>query len=314
LDGYDLAAESLSRLVELLRHSDDVSIARVHAEMGEALRLWGHALELPAKLEEAIGAFALSFDVARDTPELSWVFGATGSILAVLGRSDEAQKYFSRALQVNEDDPWVHTESGKLALDQNDLSAALKSFERAIAIGVDADAAHIGRGQTLERMGQVGEAETSYEAVLRSDQSSISFVRRGAYFDDFDTPASIVRAEADFRRALALDDANGEAYNSLAWLFISKVRTPPKLRESLSLASRAVELARGEVERGFSLDTLGWAYYRLERYEDALPLLEEAQGLAPYRLVRRAHVTEARDSVDPSTTASRETRERSGLG
>ena len=314
LDGYDFAAESLSRLLELLQRSDDVSIARVHAEMGEALRLWGHALELPAKLEEAIAAFALSLDVAPNTPELSWVFGATGSILAVLGRRDEAARYFSKALHVNEDDPWVHTESGKLALDENDLSAALKSFERAIAFGVDPDAAYIGRGRTLERMGQVREAETSYEAVLRGDQSSTSFVRRGAYFDDFDTPEAVVRAEADFRRALALDDANGEAYNSLAWLFISKVRTPPKLRESLGLASRAVELARGDVERGFALDTLGWAYYRLERYEDALPLLEEAQGLAPYRLIRRAHVAKARDSVDLATTASRESRKRSRIG
>ena len=84
-------------------------------------------------------------------------------------------------------------------------------------------------------------------------------------------------AEADFRKALELNPEQPQVLNYLAYTWADM---GVNLEEARVMLEKAVSLAR---EDGHIADSLGWVYYRLGRYEDALRELERAIGKTPGR-------------------------------
>ncbi|MFC3181469.1 tetratricopeptide repeat protein [Cypionkella sinensis] len=82
-------------------------------------------------------------------------------------------------------------------------------------------------------------------------------------------------AEADFRRAMALNPNQPELLNYLGYSLVDQGR---KLDEALGLIKRAVLM---QPDSGAILDSLGWAYYRLGRYRDAVLPMEQASQRMP---------------------------------
>ncbi len=95
------------------------------------------------------------------------------------------------------------------------------------------------------------------------------------------------RAEADFKRALKL---NPDQPNVLNYLGYSWIDQGMNLDEALKLVKRAVELRPKD---GDIVDSLGWAYYRLGRYEEAVKTLERAVELRPEEPVIQDHLGDA---------------------
>jgi Flp pilus assembly protein TadD len=63
-----------------------------------------------------------------------------------------------------------------------------------------------------------------------------------------------------------------------------------KLEEGLEMVRKAVEL---RPEDGYIVDSLGWAYYRLGRFEEAVTELERAVSLQPGDPVIQDHLGDA---------------------
>jgi tetratricopeptide (TPR) repeat protein len=82
-------------------------------------------------------------------------------------------------------------------------------------------------------------------------------------------------AEADFRRALEISPDQPDVMNYLGYTWIDRGE---HLQEGLAMIQRAVEL---QPSSGAFVDSLGWAYYRLGDYDQALDQLEHAVELAP---------------------------------
>jgi serine/threonine protein kinase/WD40 repeat protein len=80
------------------------------------------------------------------------------------------------------------------------------------------------------------------------------------------------QAEADYREVLREQPRHGQACNDLAWLY--SMAPPPyrKPREAMSLALTAVQ-QEPDHDR---LNTLGVAYYRLERWQEAIDTFNKA--------------------------------------
>ncbi|MCB1482158.1 MAG: tetratricopeptide repeat protein [Rhodobiaceae bacterium] len=95
------------------------------------------------------------------------------------------------------------------------------------------------------------------------------------------------RAEQDFKRALKL---NPEQPNVLNYLGYSWIDQGLNLDEALKLVKRAVELRPKD---GDIVDSLGWAYYRLGRYEESVKTLERAIELRPEEPVIHDHLGDA---------------------
>lgn len=94
-------------------------------------------------------------------------------------------------------------------------------------------------------------------------------------------------AEADFRKALELFKDQPLVLNYLGY---SLVDQGLKLDEALGMIQKAVELRPTD---GYIIDSLGWVYYRLGRYEDAVKELERAINQQPADPVINDHLGDA---------------------
>ncbi len=82
-------------------------------------------------------------------------------------------------------------------------------------------------------------------------------------------------AEADLRKALALQPDQADVLNYLGYSMVDRSQ---RLSDALGMIKRAVEL---KPKDGFIVDSLGWAYYRLGNFADAESELEKAVELRP---------------------------------
>ncbi|CAH1669629.1 tetratricopeptide repeat protein [Chelatococcus asaccharovorans] len=88
------------------------------------------------------------------------------------------------------------------------------------------------------------------------------------------------KAEADFKKALELapESIGRDRALILNYLAYSWVDQGLNIDEAFQMLRRAVELRPRD---GYIVDSLGWAYYRLGRYDDAVRELEKAVDLRP---------------------------------
>ncbi len=81
------------------------------------------------------------------------------------------------------------------------------------------------------------------------------------------------KAESDFKKALALNPNQPQVLNYLGYSWVDQ---GTNLLPALEMIRRAVAAAPND---GYIIDSLGWAYYRLGRFDDAVKQLELAVQL-----------------------------------
>mgnify|MGYP001766556398 CR=1 FL=1 len=95
------------------------------------------------------------------------------------------------------------------------------------------------------------------------------------------------KAEADFDEALKLQPDEPHVLNYLGYSWIDMGQN---LDKGLALVKKAVELKSDD---GYIVDSLGWAYYKLGRYEEAVKELEKAVLIRPDDPVINDHLGDA---------------------
>jgi len=81
------------------------------------------------------------------------------------------------------------------------------------------------------------------------------------------------KAEADFKKALALNPDQPQVLNYLGYSWVDQ---GSNLLPALDMIKKAVSASPND---GYIIDSLGWAYYRLGRYDEAVTQLEQAVQL-----------------------------------
>jgi tetratricopeptide (TPR) repeat protein len=137
-----------------------------------------------------------------------------------------------------------------------------------------------------ERFGEAADAyDRAYRRVGKFEQHHWSlFYFRGI---SLERDGQWQRAEADFLKALELQPEQPYVMNYLAY---SWVEQKVHLDEAQDMLVRAVELRPND---GYIVDSLGWVYYRLGDYEDAVTYLERAVELRPQDPVINDHLGDA---------------------
>lgn len=95
------------------------------------------------------------------------------------------------------------------------------------------------------------------------------------------------KAEPNFKQALELFPEQPQVLNYLGY---SWVDMGINLEEALDMIRKAVEL---RPQDGYITDSLGWAYYKLGRYDDAVTELERAVKLRPEDATINDHLGDA---------------------
>lgn len=128
------------------------------------------------------------------------------------------------------------------------------------------------RGRFHETAGAHEKAAADYEAAAAAGlgQSAL-YIRLGNTFRHLGRREDAERA---YRRAMAADPHNAQAYNNLAYLY---AESETRHEEAVQLARQALVL---EPANPLVLDTLGFALYRQGKTRDAADVLERARARA----------------------------------
>lgn len=141
-------------------------------------------------------------------------------------------------------------------------------------------------GDSLSREQRFGEAVKAYDKAIGlfdSDERRqwvVYYARGIAHEREKIWP----RAEADFRKALALEPDQPNVLNYLGYSFV-EMRL--NMDEALSMIERAVA---ARPDSGYIVDSLGWVLYRLGRYQEAVPHMERAAELEPIDPIVNNHL------------------------
>lgn len=140
-----------------------------------------------------------------------------------------------------------------------DVRALLKGDESSKA---DDREVYIRLAEMYTRLRRFGDAEQALdkaeELSIKSDDKRDVWFLRGATFE---REKHYTQAEEQFQKVLASDPENASALNYLGYMLADQNM---KLEEALGYVKRAVDL---DPTNGAYLDSLGWAYFRLGKYE-----------------------------------------------
>jgi tetratricopeptide (TPR) repeat protein len=244
----DGAAEALFDLATLLNQRATYDASLIYARLALDLKpdfALGLLLagELREQQDREADALAIYERIKRDSP-----FFWTGRLrmamtLDTLSRTDEAKKQLEAMAAEQPSRPAPLIELGDIERGHSRFAAAASAYSRAIA--------------------RIAHPGTEDWRVFYS--RGISYERSGQW----------PRAEADLKRALALEPDQPLVLNYLGYTWIDKGQN---VSEAMKMVQRAVDLRPDD---GYIVDSLGWAYFRLGEYGRATETLERAIELLP---------------------------------
>ena len=210
-------------------------------------------------------------------PESDVVKLALGQLLDISNQHDLANAIYN---QVPEGSPMKPT--AVIRVSQNldamgDRTEAIRQLSNIVATRpADTDAASV-LGDLLREEERYPEATAAYTKVLdaapgdRPTDWRFYYVRAISYERDKRWP----EAEKDFLRALELNPDQPQVLNYLGYSWVDKGMN---YDQALGMIEKAVEASPGD---GYIVDSLGWAFYKLGRMEEAVRTLEQAVQLRP---------------------------------
>ncbi|XDA99314.1 tetratricopeptide repeat protein [Sulfitobacter sp. LCG007] len=241
-DGF---AEIFSSIAAALRSEAGPEYTLLYGQVARNLRpdhidailLVADIFESLQQYEQAIATYKM---VPPDSPAYHAAELGRADALRQSDRAEAAIEVLEQLARSHGDLAVVQSSLGDLQRQQDHFADAVKSYDRAIELSGEDQAAwflYYARGISHERMGA---------------------------WD---------KAEADFRTALKFSPDQPQVLNYLGYSMVEKQE---KLDEALGMIERAVA---GSPDSGYIIDSLGWALYRLGRYEEAVPHMERAVEL-----------------------------------
>lgn len=260
---------------------------RLTARQGAALAVYLPATALMYQTSEDISAVYFVLALALD-PDLQAARTLLAQSMMQAGRYEEAIRVLKA---VPDSSPYFTAARGQLA-------RALMQAERpeeALRVAGEALSARPERGLQVQLASlyssqeRYGEAEAILSDVLATDDAEgrsdwqALFLRGAARERQNKWEA----AEEDLSRALGLNPDNATVLNYLGYSWIDR---GIRLEEGMSLIQRAAAI---EPRSGHIIDSLGWAYYKLGQYDEAVDYLERAVELLPGDPVLNDHLGDA---------------------
>jgi tetratricopeptide (TPR) repeat protein len=278
----------IAALREAIEAGDEIEPLVTDASAGASEILLNLATALNRGGGEAFVRLYLNYALAL-TPDSDAVLVQLGAVAEQQRQSEQAIAYFA---QIPDGSPFKRLAELQQGLNLADLERyeeAEEHLANVLELAPDDFRAYLALGGVYSAQEKYREAADLYDrAVARIDEPArehwnIYYQRGIAYERLKEWP----KAEPNFKQALELFPDQPQVLNYLGY---SWVDMNMNLDEGLDLIKRAVELRPSD---GYIVDSLGWAYYRLGRYEEAVTELERAVGLMPSDPILNDHLGDA---------------------
>ena len=270
----------------------------------------GDALFRLKRYGEAASSMKRALELEPDHPEAFNISVLIGRAFDEMGRRDESEEYYRRAVEINPDAADTFHGKAESLRDNGHHEESLRWYRAAIKANPDSAQSYAAMGDALFRLKRYGEAVSSMKRALeiRPDIASPEVL----HFLIGKASEELGRAgEAEKGYRSALDAAPGffsEAFDALVQLYFSQKRyeeTIELYRELLSaepenvaahsgIAAAMINMGRSEeaigmLERALSLDEtdaethakMGVALINLGRLEESLASFKRALSLDP---------------------------------
>ncbi|HJO17523.1 MAG: tetratricopeptide repeat protein [Vicinamibacterales bacterium] len=294
LKNFDAAEAAAQRVIELEPSGTRgiYALVQVYLEQGQQV-----------ELVDAVESFVKRLRENGQAPhELAMLLLESGVTYQASGDDSAAVAAFELARDVAPSDPTPEVYLGQAYLESRRVHDAVKSLsvarerhvgnlqldgmyahalvlsgqtdqgivvmETALLDHADEPVAHIGMANLLVETGRVQDAvETLIDAERRFPADSLIPFQLGVIFEQ---QAQHIDAELALRAALERDPSNHMALNYLGYMLADRGE---RLHESVQLIQRALE---SDPHNGAYLDSLGWAYFKLEKWDLAETHLRQA--------------------------------------
>jgi tetratricopeptide (TPR) repeat protein len=201
-------------------------------------------------------ATAVAAEAATALPKDHGVQLMYAGQLADMGKVDQALTLAKAQFTGAADDRDVETALAQIDIRLKRFKDASEELDKAEALS--------GKQDNKLHVAEPGKSETV--TAKPEDKLYIYFLRGELY----DRQKMYDQAEAQFRKALAIDPQNAAVLNYLGYMLADQGQ---KLPEALQLIRQAVDL---DPQNGAYLDSLGWVYFKTGQYPQAEENLRKA--------------------------------------
>ncbi len=287
--------ESLEHLSQIVaEHSDDHSLRLFFARK----------LVDSKRLTEAREEFSKLIDTDDDDARADALY-ALGLLSLQLNDKDDAENYFKKLIELGKRANEAHYYLGQMAEQQRDNALAIEHYSQ-VEYGDHTVEAQIRIAVLVARTGNVEQARQSLHSIdaRSSDVRLQVFLAEGEILRNsqqfqkaFDlyteslaelpdniellyaralTAEKVNRLDVtiqDLREIIERQPNNVQALNALGYTLVDRTK---QIAEGVKLVERAYKLNTNDPA---ITDSMGWAYYRQGRYQDALRLLRKAFAL-----------------------------------
>ncbi|MER9151235.1 tetratricopeptide repeat protein [Mesorhizobium opportunistum] len=256
----DGASEILLDLATALNRGGGEPFVRLYLQYALALRPDSDAalVQLAAvaeQLKDGEGAIALYRRIPDSSPLKQLSDLQLGLNLADLDRHDEAITHLKAFVDAHPNDMRAYLALGGVYSSKEDFRSAANIYDKAV------------------------------DALKTPTAANWNiFYQRGIAYERL---KEWPKAEPNFRKALELQPDQPQVLNYLGY---SWVDMNTNLKEGLAMIQKAVDLRPSD---GYIVDSLGWAYFRLGRFDDAVREMERAVSLKPEDPVLNDHLGDA---------------------
>lgn len=253
----DVAAQLYQRVLEL------------EPEQPYALHLLGEILLRRKDHARALDLITRAVAKLTDHPE---AHNNLAAVLQALGRSDEAERTYRRAIELNPALAVAHSNLGALLLAQGRREEAEAELQRALAHAPGLADAHLNLGNLRRQAGDLAGAEACYRrAIAAAPQHANAYANLGlALAGQGKTDAAL----DSYLKAAALDPALPEIQLNIGKLYTDQGRH----RDAEACYRRAIELAPDNAELH---NNLGVALSTQQRFPEAARALRRASEIKP---------------------------------
>ena len=257
---FEAAITVLSTLVARMTRASGLYSAEERNGRAVVLGRLGTLYRENEKFDEAVQVFEMLLPLGED--EARQGFAQMAETQRQARRFEAAEATLEQALTRFPEDRNFNVQKAMLLSEQGKLEPAVALVNAELEEAPEDRSLYLVLAQIYERNKHYPKAEESLDKAEQLSRGpreleDIHFLR-GAVFE---RQKKYAPAEEQFRRALELNPKSALTLNYLGYMLADQNM---KLQESVELLKQAVEL---DPHNGAYLDSLGWAYYRLEKYE-----------------------------------------------
>ncbi len=195
------------------------------------------------------------------------------------GNLDHAYHLLRQAVETNPDDPELHREVARLAIDRGDSKAAIEHLRFATTNMPEDAESFVTLARLLEAEGRRQEAVVALNSALIADPLQPTALLKRA--DHAERTNDLELASEIYHRLLAVDSHHAEAQIRLASLQMNDGRPS----EAAPLLRAAAQSPLASVEQtALAKWSLGVAYGQLDRWSDAATTLASAAESVPEKM------------------------------